>query len=164
GRQVPALSLIRRVMRVAKGTDGDVFLQYPDGGVLRLEDGIASVTGRVMPGHRAVVLLHYTERGGKRPEPISMEAAHAYLHQTDDYWVGWLRSSTYRGRFDEPLHRSALALKLMQYLRTGAFVAAPTTALPESPGGSLNWDYGYSWERGTSDLGSALGERGSDDE
>ncbi|TME85260.1 MAG: glycoside hydrolase family 15 protein [Chloroflexi bacterium] len=164
GRQVPALSLIRPGMLVAKGTDGDVFLQYPDGGVLRLEDGIASVTGRVMPGHRAVVLLHYTERGGKRPEPISMEAAHAYLHQTDDYWVGWLRSSTYRGRFDEPLHRSALALKLMQYLPTGAFVAAPTTSLPESPGGSLNWDYRYTWIRDTADLVNALHQLGLEDE
>src|SRR5207253_189509 len=78
GRQVPALSLIRPGMLVAKGTDGDVFLQYPDGGVLRLDDGAASVTGRVMPGHRAAVLLHYTKRGGKRPAPISMDEAHAY--------------------------------------------------------------------------------------
>jgi len=164
GRQVPPLSLIRPGMLVAKGTDGDVFLQYPDGGVLRLDEGVASVTGRVMPGHRAVVLLHYTERGGKRPEPISMDAAHAYLHQTDDYWVGWLRSSTYRGRFDEPLHRSALALKLMQYLPTGAFVAAPTTSLPESPGGSLNWDYRYTWIRDTADLVNALHQLGLEDE
>jgi len=59
GRQVPALSLIRPGMLVAKGTDGDVFLQCPDGGVLRLDDVVASVTGRVMPGHRAAVLLHY---------------------------------------------------------------------------------------------------------
>jgi len=110
------------------------------------------------------VLLHYTERGGKAPARISVDEVHTYLHQTDDYWVGWLRSSTYKGRFDEPLHRSALALKLMQYLPTGAFVAAPTTSLPESPGGSLNWDYRYTWIRDTSDLVNALHQLGFQDE
>ena len=78
--------------------------------------------------------------------------------------MDWLRSTTYQGRFDEPLHRSALALKLMQYQPSGAFVAAPTTSLPESPGGSLNWDYRYSWVRDTSDLVNALYQMGFVDE
>ncbi len=164
GRQVPALTPIQAGMLMAAGTDGTVFLQYPDEAALQLADGEATVTGRVMPGHRAAVLLHYTKRGGKAPAPISVDEAHIYLHQTDDYWVGWLRSSTYKGRFDEPLHRSALALKLMQYLPTGAFVAAPTTSLPESLGGSLNWDYRYTWIRDTSDLVNALHQLGFQDE
>jgi alpha,alpha-trehalase len=164
GRQVPSLSPVRPGILKAAGTDGTVFLQYPDEGKLQLADGEAIVTGRVMPGHRSAVLLHYTERGGKAPAPISVEEAHTFLHQTDDYWVSWLRATTYRGRFDEPLHRSALALKLMQYLPTGAFVAAPTTSLPESPGGSLNWDYRYTWIRDTADLVNALHQMGCEDE
>lgn len=164
GRQVPALTPERAGMLVARGTGGTVFLQYPDEAALQLADGSAIVTGRVMPGHRAAVLLHYTERGGKIPARISVDEVHAYLHQTDDYWNGWLRSSTYTGRFDEPLHRSALALKLMQYLPTGAFVAAPTTSLPESPGSSLNWDYRYTWIRDTADLANALHQLGFQDE
>ena len=164
GREVPLLTQIRPGMLIARSPDGNVFLQYPNDAAVALADGEATVTGRVMPGHRAAVLLHYTERGGKPPAPISLDEAHTYLHQTDDYWVGWLRSSTYRGRFDEPLHRSALALKLMQYLPTGAFVAAPTTSLPESLGGSLNWDYRYTWIRDTSDLVNALSQLGFDDE
>jgi GH15 family glucan-1,4-alpha-glucosidase len=164
GRQVPPLTPERAGMLMAEGIDGTVFLQYPDEAALQLADGSAIVTGRVMPGHRAAVLLHYTERGGKVPARISVDDVHTYLHQTDDYWVGWLRSSTYKGRFDEPLHRSALALKLMQYLPTGAFVAAPTTSLPESPGGSLNWDYRYTWIRDTSDLVNALHQLGFQDE
>ena len=164
GRQLPMLTPVRPGMLMADGGEGRVFLQYPDDSPLALSDGQAVVTGRVMPGHRAAVLLHYMERGRKPPMPISVEETHTYLHQTDDYWVDWLRSSTYRGRFDEPLHRSALTLKLMQYLPTGAFVAAPTTSLPESLGGSLNWDYRYTWIRDTADLVNALHQLGFEDE
>jgi GH15 family glucan-1,4-alpha-glucosidase len=164
GRQVPALTPVRAGMLMAEGDEGKVFLQYPEEAPLELSDGAAVVTGRVMPGHRAAVLLHYVQRGRRPPKPISVEEVHTYLHQTDDYWVAWLRSSTYRGRFDEPLHRSALALKLMQYLPTGAFVAAPTTSLPESLGGSLNWDYRYTWIRDTADLVNALHQMGFEDE
>ena len=164
GRQVPVLTPVRAGMLLAEGGEGRVFLQYPEGAPLELADGVAVMTGRVMPGHRAAVLLHYMERGRKPPTPISVDETHTYLHQTDDYWVDWLRSSTYRGRFDEPLHRSALTLKLMQYLPTGAFVAAPTASLPESLGGSLNWDYRYTWIRDTADLVNALHQLGFEDE
>jgi GH15 family glucan-1,4-alpha-glucosidase len=164
GRRVPELIPIHAGMLMAEGNDGRVYLQYPSDAPLALIDGVAVVTGRVMPGHRAAVLLHHVERGRRPPAPISLEDAHTYLHQTDDYWVAWLRSSTYRGRFDEQIHRSALALKLMQYLPSGAFVAAPTTSLPESPGGSLNWDYRFTWIRDTADLVNALHQLGFEDE
>src|SRR3989442_10929629 len=77
--------------------------------------------------------------------------------------MDWLRSTTYRGRFDEPLHRSALALKLMQYLPTGAFVAAPTSSLPESRGGALKWGYPYNRVRGTPPPGNPPCGKGFDD-
>jgi GH15 family glucan-1,4-alpha-glucosidase len=75
-----------------------------------------------------------------------VEAAEAF-NRTVRYWRGWLARSSYKGRWREMVHRSALTLKLLTYRPTGALVAAPTTSLPEGIGGERNWDYRYTWIR-----------------
>jgi GH15 family glucan-1,4-alpha-glucosidase len=72
---------------------------------------------------------------------------HDLLTSTVDYWHHWLSKCTYRGRWREMVHRSALVLKLLTFDPTGAIVAAPTCSLPEELGGTRNWDYRYTWIR-----------------
>jgi GH15 family glucan-1,4-alpha-glucosidase len=69
---------------------------------------------------------------------------------TLNYWQSWVGKSTYRGRWREIVDRSALVLKLLTSERHGSIVAAPTFGLPESVGGSRNWDYRFTWIRDAS--------------
>jgi GH15 family glucan-1,4-alpha-glucosidase len=71
----------------------------------------------------------------------------AMIKRTLDYWEWWSGKCRYVGPHRDAVIRSALAIKLMTYSRSGAVVAAATTSLPEGIGGVRNWDYRYCWLR-----------------
>jgi alpha,alpha-trehalase len=80
--------------------------------------------------------------------PGDIDEANARLAATTRYWRGWLEGARIPDhRFRDPIQRSALAIKGLTYMPTGATVAALTTSLPETPGGERNWDYRYTWMR-----------------
>jgi GH15 family glucan-1,4-alpha-glucosidase len=79
--------------------------------------------------------------------PLDRQDVLDMFNNTVRFWRGWLGRSTYHGRWQEAVHRSAMSLKLMTYAPTGALVAAPTTSLPEQVGGERNWDYRFTWIR-----------------
>ncbi len=80
--------------------------------------------------------------------PLDLDDANARLASTARYWRDWLgRARLPDHRWREPIQRSALAIKGLTYMPTGATVAALTTSLPETPGGERNWDYRYTWLR-----------------
>ncbi len=80
--------------------------------------------------------------------PMDFDEANARLATTGHYWRSWLdRARLPDHRWREAIQRSALAIKGLTYMPTGATVAALTTSLPETPGGERNWDYRYTWLR-----------------
>ncbi len=80
--------------------------------------------------------------------PQSIDEANEALATTARFWRGWLgRARLPDHRWRESIQRSALAIKGLTYMPTGATVAALTTSLPETPGGERNWDYRYTWLR-----------------
>jgi GH15 family glucan-1,4-alpha-glucosidase len=84
----------------------------------------------------------------KHPPPTSYKEAYDRVVWTAHHWQHWLARGTFPDhRWRSHLERSALTLKGLTYANTGAMVAAPTTSLPETPGGQRNWDYRYCWIR-----------------
>jgi alpha,alpha-trehalase len=80
--------------------------------------------------------------------PQSTDEANGRLAATTRFWRNWLGHARLPDhRWREPIQRSALAIKGLTYMPTGATVAASTTSLPETPGGERNWDYRFSWMR-----------------
>ncbi len=102
---------------------------------------------RLEEGQMATFLLQDIPAGTGCGISLSEQEAMESFKNTVEYWRRWISKCTYTGRWREVVHRSALALKLLTYARTGAIVAAPTCSLPEGVGGERNWDYRYTWIR-----------------
>jgi alpha,alpha-trehalase len=97
------------------------------------------------PGDRAYCALSWAEA---LAAPETVDEATARLDTTVRFWRAWLgRARIPDHRWRDPVQRSALAIKGLTYIPTGATVAALTTSLPETPGGERNWDYRYTWMR-----------------
>ncbi len=107
----------------------------------------ASGEFELVEGERVVFVLRRVGGGASCGAPPSAGEVQTLFEQTVAFWQRWLSQCTYTGRWREEVQRAALALKLLTFEPTGAIVAAPTCSLPESPGGSRNWDYRYSWIR-----------------
>jgi alpha,alpha-trehalase len=99
-------------------------------------------------GEKCYCALSWTEaRGG----PRSVQQAAEYVQRTSQFWRSWLAEGKYPDHpWRKHLQRSALVLKGLTFMPTGALVAAPTTSLPETPRGERNWDYRYCWMRDAS--------------
>lgn len=120
------------------------------------EDGPAAIAhGPVVPGTPLFVQVRWG--GPPEPEP----SASQLLSLTDAYWRAWVSPADapmrrVAARWHPWVERSELVLKLLGYANSGVFVAAPTTSLPEWPGGPRNWDYRFVWIRDAAFVSQAL--------
>ncbi len=84
------------------------------------------------------------------------------LDDTVERWRAWSSDMRFDGPYEPGVLRSAIVIKALMNDHTGAVAAAPTTSLPENPGGSMNWDYRYSWIRDSFFSVRSLAEVGFD--
>ena len=154
----PAFDYARAGHTVERDADGLLFIsEGPDKTVLRLRSdvpveihgGAAVAELTLRAGETAAFVL---EDGAAGPDTRcgSEDYVSESFKRTQNFWHAWMARSTYRGRWREPVSRSALVLKLMFSDPHGSIVASPTFGLPETVGGGRNWDYRYSWIRDSS--------------
>ena len=82
--------------------------------------------------------------------PQTVERCYLKLQRTKVYWLNWTEDTHRFSNYNKEIIRSALALKLLTYEKTGAVLAAATTSLPETLGEIRNWDYRFCWLRDAS--------------
>jgi GH15 family glucan-1,4-alpha-glucosidase len=128
---------------------------------IEVHDGALVADFVVRAGERIAFVLTYQPSHLPVPEPIDPEKA---LHDTGRFWHDWTAKCSYRGDWYEEVLRSLVTIKAMTYRPTGGIVAAPTTSLPENPGGTRNWDYRYCWLRDATFMVGSLLKAGYQDE
>jgi GH15 family glucan-1,4-alpha-glucosidase len=98
----------------------------------------------VRAGQSVSFVLSWYPSHEEPPPPLDPMSS---LRDTEGLWRAWSSRCSYAGPWREAVSSSLLALKALTYAPTGGIVAAPTTSLPEWPGGVRNWDYRYCWLR-----------------
>lgn len=102
-------------------------------------------------GDRLAFALQWTDATQPMPEAWPARMIEDRLAATLAAWQSWsMLHQRYDGPWAEAVHHSGRVLQGLTYRPTGAIVAAPTTSLPEQPGGDRNWDYRYAWVRDAS--------------
>ena len=120
-------------------------VRYSDNVTLDADGKLVGGSITVSEGERAVLAVVATDE-----QPLFLPDADAIDHRIDvtiGSWRHWTKQVQWDGPRRDQVVRSALAFKLLMMNGSGAIAAAATTSLPESVGGSKNWDYRFAWIR-----------------
>lgn len=118
---------------------------------LQLDRAAAAAEFTLRAGESALFALAHSTSWDPAPAPLTAPAMQRLIDQTLAAWQSWSAlHQRYEGPWRHLVHHSGRVLQGLTFQPTGAIVAAPTTSLPESPGGERNWDYRYTWVRDAS--------------
>ena len=138
----------------ADATGAEQALQLQSDMLLGIEEGRARARHVLRAGEKVYCALAWSEEARV---PTTVEEAAEQLEATTRFWRDWLARAAIPDHELGPLiQRSALTIKGLTYMPTGATIAALTTSLPETPAGERNWDYRYTWIRDSTFLLRAL--------
>ena len=138
----------------ADATGAEQALRLQTDMLLGIEEGRARARHVLRAGETVYCALAWSEEARV---PTTVEEAAEQLEATTRFWRDWLARAAIPDHELGPLiQRSALTIKGLTYMPTGATIAALTTSLPETPAGERNWDYRYSWIRDSTFLLRAL--------
>jgi GH15 family glucan-1,4-alpha-glucosidase len=105
----------------------------------------------VRPGQAFPFALQHRTTSEEQPRLWTEHEIAERLEDSAEAWRTWSAlHQGYDGPWRDAVRASGRVLYALTYFPTGAMVAAPTTSLPETPGGSRNWDYRYAWVRDAS--------------
>jgi alpha,alpha-trehalase len=143
--RVPAEWSLSEDRRSAQATGADQTITLTTDMLIGIEDNQARARHVLREGEQIYCALSWDDQA---PIPRTAQEASDRLNATTRFWRHWLARARIPDHEFRPLiQRSALAIKGLTYMPTGATVAALTTSLPETPGGERNWDYRFTWVR-----------------
>ncbi len=145
GRVPAEWTMVDGGRHAADASGADVTVRLQTDMALGIEGDRVRARHALEAGDRIYCSLSWAE---ELRSPADVEDAEKRLDATVRFWRAWLgRARLPDHRWRESIQRSALTIKGLTYMPTGATVAALTTSLPETPGGERNWDYRYTWMR-----------------
>jgi GH15 family glucan-1,4-alpha-glucosidase len=141
GRTPADWALVDGGRHAADGSGAGQTIRLQSDFALGIEGNRVRARHSLSAGDRAYCALSWAEG---LAAPADVADAEARIASTVQYWRRWLgRARLPDHPWREAIQRSALVMKGLTYMPTGATVAALTTSLPETPGGERNWDYRY---------------------
>lgn len=139
GRAVPRVLPISGALKLFAGPDSLYLRGGPSNGSPSLVTEFL-----ISQGHEVSYSLTY---GASYDEPARAEGIAYSERTTERYWTRWCSKIHAPALYRDLVIRSLITIKACIYAPSGGIVAAPTSSLPETPGGMRNWDYRYCWLR-----------------
>jgi len=135
----------------------DVLVLSVDVPVTTLSNGTVRARFTLRAGQERYVALERSSTSEARPRPWHRRDILRRLEHTLHGWQTWSGlHQQYRGAYDSQVRHGGRVLQALTFAPTGSIIAAPTTSLAETPGGTRNWDYRYAWIRDASLTMNAL--------